>query len=459
MGFSSWLGITSRGSAGEYIAYITLDNSSGVSQTDYQITFNIGPSASFWNFYRDISTINFRDSDKTTLLNYYIESFDAVAKTATMWVKVPTLPSSTHTIYLFYGGNKDYSAYNSSTNTFILYDDFTSNTSANYNISGSVTWDTGNGQINMASGASIIHKTAIVTNAKIIYDVDFSYTNYVICWARLQTNNSINNGYNIYHYRNTFNQNFNYLKIDSTTLSQNGTTMDNPCTFKLYDTTLNFVEPSLTSTNATYSSGYVGLKASGAKTVNYIKVIKTQATEPSVVFGDYSEVLSTLTQVTDSVTGTYSMQVISSYENTLLKSTQSLGDLSTYTGVASGAPIQGTCGLWIKNGNCPISNVGLWLGSDSTNYIYVPGSVYDAIDGFDWQGTTGFTYIVFKLPNYLNKIGNPDWTNVAFQNISINATNMPNLILVDYFTISKSDIIGFNGVGYRTMTKTGFNWP
>ena len=88
----------------------------------------------------DYGDIRFTDSDGTTLLNYWQES-DKKA-----WIKVPTIPAnSTKTIYMYYG-NSSATSQSNGDNTFVFFDDFNSDTSANYVVveSGTKQYDSTN---------------------------------------------------------------------------------------------------------------------------------------------------------------------------------------------------------------------------------------------------------------------------------------------------------------------------
>ncbi len=67
--------------------------------------------------------LRFTQSDGETLLDYYIETFDATS--ATVWVKFSGISASpaTTTFYMYYG-NSEASSVSSASNTFYLYDDF-----------------------------------------------------------------------------------------------------------------------------------------------------------------------------------------------------------------------------------------------------------------------------------------------------------------------------------------------
>ena len=108
-----------------YYRKITVTNSGSTALTDYQIKVSLdNTNFDFSKANVDGSDIRFTDSDGTTLLSYWIEAYDSSGQTATIWVKVPSIPtSSTKTIYLYYGNAGATSASNGD-DTFIFFDDF-----------------------------------------------------------------------------------------------------------------------------------------------------------------------------------------------------------------------------------------------------------------------------------------------------------------------------------------------
>lgn len=103
---------------------ISITNSSGGDLTDYQVKVSLTSS----NFDFSASTldgddIRFKDSNGSTNLNYWIESWDSVGQKATIWVKVPSVPTTGATIYMHYGDGGLAAASNGAA-TFDLFDDF-----------------------------------------------------------------------------------------------------------------------------------------------------------------------------------------------------------------------------------------------------------------------------------------------------------------------------------------------
>lgn len=101
---------------------VTIDNSAGVVLTDYQVKVSL--NSTVWaHVNTDGSDIRFTASDGTTLLSYWIETWD-YPTSADVWVKVPYIPAASDaTIYLYYG-RPGATAASSGDNTFEFFDDF-----------------------------------------------------------------------------------------------------------------------------------------------------------------------------------------------------------------------------------------------------------------------------------------------------------------------------------------------
>lgn len=105
---------------------ITIDNTGNSSAlSDYQI--KVAFTSSNYDFNLGLpngADLRFTDSDDATVLSYWVEAFDAVGQTATIWVNVPSIaPSASKTIYLYYG-NRRASVGSNGDATFPIFDDF-----------------------------------------------------------------------------------------------------------------------------------------------------------------------------------------------------------------------------------------------------------------------------------------------------------------------------------------------
>lgn len=120
---------------------ITVNNSSNASTLgDYQVKVTVDTATliSASKMRSDCGDARFVDANQVTVLNYWLASGCNTSSTV-FWVKVPSIPgSSSKTIYLYYG-NANLTSTSSGANTFIYYDDFSTNTTGNYVGQGSPT--------------------------------------------------------------------------------------------------------------------------------------------------------------------------------------------------------------------------------------------------------------------------------------------------------------------------------
>lgn len=143
--------------------------------------------------------------------------------------------------------------------------------------------------------------------------------------------------------------------------------------------------------------------------------------------------------------GDKNMKLVASSSPFSTLSAQSLGDLSAFTEVASGAPSSGTCGIWVYcTVGTEITSATLRIGSSASDYTEVA-----SVAPFDGAFTlhAGWNYLVFRLVNG-SETGTPDWTAVDYVRIEFESASTPT-IFCDYFTIGSGDSIGLNGAGYR----------
>ena len=95
--------VTGTGTAGSvvlssgafvYRREITIDNSAGDTLTDYQVRIVLnGANFDFSKTQSNGEDIRFLDSDDSSLLSFWIDSWDGVAQSAVVWVKVPSVPA------------------------------------------------------------------------------------------------------------------------------------------------------------------------------------------------------------------------------------------------------------------------------------------------------------------------------------------------------------------------------
>jgi len=106
---------------------ITITEQSGNDLTNYSVRIVLNETNfPYWNHIAttDGSDIYFTDAGGSPLY-YWIENFDPINKTATIWVNVTSIPANSNiTIYMYYGGDNPYSSYNDPEQVFDFYDDF-----------------------------------------------------------------------------------------------------------------------------------------------------------------------------------------------------------------------------------------------------------------------------------------------------------------------------------------------
>jgi len=118
----------------KYRRAVTVDNTANPNTlTNYQVLVAIDTASliSAGKMRSDCGDIRFTDSDGVTLLSYWIES-GCNTNSTMIWVRVPSIPGgSIKTIYMYYG-NPSATSTSSGADTFDDFDDFLTNTLANY---------------------------------------------------------------------------------------------------------------------------------------------------------------------------------------------------------------------------------------------------------------------------------------------------------------------------------------
>src|SRR5215471_6830011 len=114
----SWLS-----SSWQYRSTVSIANAGGTTLTEYQLNVVLGSGFDFTKAQSNGGDIRFTASDGVTLLPYWIESWNAAGSSASLWVRVPSIPAAGATVYLYYGNSATTSTSNGST-TFDFFDDF-----------------------------------------------------------------------------------------------------------------------------------------------------------------------------------------------------------------------------------------------------------------------------------------------------------------------------------------------
>ncbi len=122
----------------DYRKPITVSNE-GSQLTDYQVKIDVDYVSG--HMQSDFGDMRFTGSDGTTSLSYWIEKYTP-SSSATVWVKIPNVPSGNSTVYMYYG-NASASSESSGDDTFIDFMDH--DDASSWNTTGSSTTVTDEG--------------------------------------------------------------------------------------------------------------------------------------------------------------------------------------------------------------------------------------------------------------------------------------------------------------------------
>ncbi len=110
-----------------YRKQIVVTNSSGSELTDFQVEilhdFNMSNEVSSGKVQADFDDLRFTDQNGN-LLPYWIE--DSTSSSLNVWAKLPSIPTSSAIVYMYYG-NPSASSYQNGNDTFEFFDDFNDN--------------------------------------------------------------------------------------------------------------------------------------------------------------------------------------------------------------------------------------------------------------------------------------------------------------------------------------------
>lgn len=406
---------------------ILVDNTGSASTlTNYAVRISIDNTwTDFWsNVASDGRDIRFLDSDNFTRLSYWIEAWDAVAQTATVWVKVPSIPgSSSKTINLYYGRAVEASESNGS-NVFTYFEDFET-----YGI-GSDLGGQGGWTKQFGEGSSF----ARIANL---------------------------NGKNHFYGREDDQSGVLNLIVDRVlTVSNSGSMVEARVNKAVgFDT-----QGEIVLNDTSYG-------ASGLPNNGYFMTLN--------VGGDTNKIRKTVagattdlvTEVDGPISGTYyiyglswlstALKMWKNYAQRLSTTDSSFTSRSRLVLKLAGNPSEWYYD-WVrvrpftdpepvtsKSGaasavSVPITQVKLQIGSSSGNYKEYIGT---EIRGSGIQG--GRNYLLFDLDNPSASVGTANWTTVAYKKLLFTSSLSSGECWVDYLTISKSNSIGLNGLGYR----------
>lgn len=108
-----------------YRRAIAVSNSTGNLLTNFQIKVTLNNSFDFNHCKTDGSDLRFTSSDALTLIPYWIEDWNPSGTSATIWVKVSSLPTSGTQIFMYYG-NSSATNIQDGNNVFEFFDNFES---------------------------------------------------------------------------------------------------------------------------------------------------------------------------------------------------------------------------------------------------------------------------------------------------------------------------------------------
>ena len=115
---------------------INLSTAAGYTGANYQISFNLTYDG---DMNTDFSDLRFLNSTENGAVDYWIET-KVDSAWALVWVEVPqNITTTNSSIYMYYKNALATTSTSNASATFIYGDDFSTNTTANYNISGGGT--------------------------------------------------------------------------------------------------------------------------------------------------------------------------------------------------------------------------------------------------------------------------------------------------------------------------------
>lgn len=128
-----------EGSGWSYYRTVTIDNTGGDAHTDWAVSISLtSGNFDFANADADGIDLQFRATDGETVLPYWREAYDDVAETATLWVKVPSVPADdTVDVRLYYGNSSAIDA-SDVESVFLFGEDFRTPEAATNMLNGSL---------------------------------------------------------------------------------------------------------------------------------------------------------------------------------------------------------------------------------------------------------------------------------------------------------------------------------
>lgn len=139
----------------------------GNALTDFQVNLTVSGDEEWFSLFQDSSKVLVVADDRETPLAFYIESWDAVAKNASIWIKIPTLAGSGTTYaYVLYDSKQAVSP-SDPTSVFDFFDHM--NSSSNWTVvrvggSGYCTWQNSYVKMKSTSGETVTKTPVSLSN-------------------------------------------------------------------------------------------------------------------------------------------------------------------------------------------------------------------------------------------------------------------------------------------------------
>lgn len=156
---------------------ITITNSVAQILTDYQAKIVItNTDTGFWSAVKtDGSDIRFKDSNENSL-PYWLESFNHTTDSATIWVKIPSIPASGSAIIFLDFGDASLTSESSGNSTFVFFDDFSTFDSTKWAISTGGAYSLGTSIITITTG-SVYSKTTVAAQQGLLTEAKIKWLN------------------------------------------------------------------------------------------------------------------------------------------------------------------------------------------------------------------------------------------------------------------------------------------
>ena len=439
----------------QYRRPITINNTQNSnSLTDYQILVTVDTATliSDGKMRSDCGDIRFVDSDDSTKLSYWIESGCNTSSTK-IWVKVPSIPaSSTKTIYMYYG-NPSASSESDGEVVFEFFDDFEGDAIDTSKWGGNIAdFSISNSIISCSESSKWIYTKTFqisdgIVEAKVKIDSGargslHARTNQVDTYYATDVNS-----YNInYRYPNG--------DVRARLWSSSGETILNTASYT-HDTEWHIArlilngsqitfeyekldgsnKYSYSTTDTTYSSGYIGLATdgmdSGAVYYDWILVRKYTDPEPTTSVGNEEEGGVQIT--------IYSPENKTYYTTSIEVNVSTYSETGSYTcNISNDGNLIGTANETSPNFTTTITNTG---GSHNVSVKCITDSGYESnktVNYYVWMG--------LNISVYYNDTGEPA------QNWSLTITNGTATYTAE--NLSNPTMLEWDEIPYGTINVT-----